>query len=432
MLRIVLTIFLVISVFLPNAAYICTASANDAIAGAEYFTVKIVVATEYPFGEESKGTAYGAGFLVDRKRGWLLTNAHVAGRSPSFVRISFKDRPYVKAEKVYVDTHLDMAVLKIDPSAIPREATPAPLQCAKEYSPGRPVIAFGHPWSLDYTATRGIISGTKVSQGVEALQTDAALNPGNSGGALIDAQTGFVVGINEGGISRKLSQGLHFAVPIRLVCTVLELLKQEKEPAPPILPISFATTERDKELVVGKVKDVWSQKLKIGDRILAVDGDQSARTASRVLDHLRGKDRITLLVERNAKKHEVLVEIPHEKDVLKRRGIHVSGMIIGQKVNDEADPNKMYVQFVDNASLAEQSCFYPNYQISSIDAIAIDSYQKLLKVLIERDGQEAEFIVRREHYSRTLEWYDYVVRKLRVEHIFEITEKGANLQGASH
>ncbi|MEJ2125196.1 MAG: trypsin-like peptidase domain-containing protein [Alphaproteobacteria bacterium] len=425
MLRIITVMVIVTLVFLHNTIYTRTAFANDAITDAEHFTVKIVVATEYPFGDESKGTAYGAGFLVDRKRGWILTNAHVAGRSPSSVRISFKDRPYVKAEKLHVDTHLDMAVLKIDPSVIPHEATPAPLQCAKEYPPGRPVIAFGHPWSLNYTATRGIISGTKVSRGVEALQTDAALNPGNSGGALIDAQTGFVVGINEASISRKLSQGLHFAVPIKLVCTVLDLLKQEKEPAPPILPISFGTTVRDKELVVSKVKDVWSQKLKIGDRILAVDGDRSARTVSRALDHMRGKDRVTLLVERNTKKHEVFVEIPRKKDVLKRRGIHVSGMIIGQKVNDEADPNKMYVQFVDDASLAEQSLFYRNDQISAIDAITIDSYEKLLKVLTQRNGREAEFIIKREHYSHTLEWYDYVVRKLRVEHIFEITENGA-------
>lgn len=432
MFRIIQVIIFITSAFLCNATYINAAFANDAIAGAVYYTVKIAAVTEYPFGEESKGTAHGAGFLVDRKRGWILTNAHVAGRSPSFVRISFKDRSYVKAEKVYVDTHLDMAVLKIDPSAIPQEVTPAPLQCAEEYPPGRPVIAFGHPWSLDYTATRGIISGTKVSQGVEALQTDAALNPGNSGGPLIDAQTGFVVGINEGSISGKVSQGLHFAVPIKLACTVLDLLKQGKEPAPPILPISFATTVRDKELVVSKVKDVWSQKLKIGDRILAVDGDQSARTASRVLDHMRGKDRVTLLIERHTKKHEVPVEIPHEKDVLKRRGIHVSGMIIGQKVNDEADPNKMYVQFVDDASLAEQGRFYPNDQITAIDAIAIDSYEKLLKVLAQRDGQEAEFIIRREHYSQYLEWYDYVVRKLNVEYIFEITENGANPQGVSH
>ena len=80
---------------------------------------------------------------------------------------------------------------------------------------------------MDFTATRGIISGAKVSHGAEFLQTDAALNPGNSGGPLIDAETGLIVGINAGSLKDKNTEGLHFAVPIKLVCTILDLLKQE-------------------------------------------------------------------------------------------------------------------------------------------------------------------------------------------------------------
>ena len=60
----------------------------------------------------------------------------------------------------------------------------AKLKCDGEPAAGRAVIAYGHPWGLDFTATRGIISGTKPRDGEEKLQTDAALNPGNSGGAL--------------------------------------------------------------------------------------------------------------------------------------------------------------------------------------------------------------------------------------------------------
>src|SRR5262249_6815509 len=166
--------------------------------------------------------------------------------------------PFAKADKIYVDNHLDVAVLKIDPASIPAYATAGELQCAAEYPPGRPVIAFGHPWSLDYTATRGIISGVKVSEGAESLQTDAALNPGNSGGPLIDAETGLIVGINASGV--RGAEGLHFAVPIKFVCTILDLLKQGKEPAPPRLPVLFAATLHDKELAVARVTGEWSQK----------------------------------------------------------------------------------------------------------------------------------------------------------------------------
>ena len=82
------------------AFYASSAAASDVIADAGLFTVKIVTAIAYPFEQEFKGTASGAGFLVDRERGWILTNAHVAGRSPSSVQVSFNSHPFERAEKI--------------------------------------------------------------------------------------------------------------------------------------------------------------------------------------------------------------------------------------------------------------------------------------------------------------------------------------------
>lgn len=226
------------------------ARANDVIETAARYTVKITTAIDYAFGNERKGTARGSGFLVDRERGWLLTNAHVVGKSPSTLRASFKDRPYAKADKVHVDNQLDLAVIRIDPDKIRDTAAVAPLNCDAELRPGMAVVAFGHPWGLDYTATRGIVSGVKTLDGQEALQTDAALNPGNSGGPLIDAQTGRVIAVNAATLNKSVSEGLNFAVPIRHACVVLDLLRAGKDPAPPLLPVTFATTSRERELVV--------------------------------------------------------------------------------------------------------------------------------------------------------------------------------------
>jgi serine protease Do len=414
-----------------HAAILCLimpvspAFAKDVIADANRFTAKIITAISFPFEQESKGTVLGAGFLADRERGWILTNAHVAGRSPSLVRVGFNGHPFVKAAKVYVDNHLDVAVLKIEPASIPQHATAGELQCAAEYPPGRPVIAFGHPWSLDYTATRGIISGVKVSAGAESLQTDAALNPGNSGGPLIDAETGLIVGINKSGFKGRGAEGVHFAVPIKLVCTILDLLRQGKEPAPPAVPLLFAAPLHDGELVVAKVTGDWSQKFKTGDRVLAIDGDQSSRTLSRVLDRMRGKDRVTFIVERSGQKQEIAVEVPQEKDLMKRRGVHVSGMIIGPAVAPEAKPNKMYIHFIDDASLAEQAQLHPGDQVTSIDGILTDRYETVLNALKERRGQAAEFVVRRlRHPVQGSGSYDYLVRQLEVKDVFEVTESG--------
>jgi serine protease Do len=401
-----------------------SASARDVIADAGLFTVKIVVAIAYPFENDFRGTATGAGFLVDRERGWILTNAHVAGRSPSAIQIRFNGYPYERAEKIYVDNHLDVAILRIEPSKIPKNVIAAPLQCAAEYPPGRAVIAFGHPWSLDYTATRGIISGVKISQGAEALQTDAALNPGNSGGPLIDAETGLIAGINVASIAGPGTEGLHFAIPIKLVCTILDILKRDKEPAPPILPISFATTFDHTKLIVAKVKKEWSQKFKIGDRVLAVDGDRSCRNVSRVLDHMRGKVRVTFTLARNAKEQDVVVDVPGEKDLLRRRGVQVSGMTIGEADIPESKSDEMYIHFVDQASLAERGAFRPGDQIASIDGIVCDSYEATLKALGERNGKEAEFIVKRERLPQGSQVYDYKAMQLLVQDVFEVTESG--------
>jgi len=286
--------------------------ALDAIEAAGRYTVKITTAVDFAFGDEKRGTWRGAGFLVDRARGWVLTNAHVAMKSPSKIRISFKDRAYGSAEKFYVDNRLDLAVLRIDPAKIPAEALAANLECEGEPAAGLPVIAFGHPWNLDYTATRGIVSGTKVRDGEEFLQTDAALNPGNSGGALIDAQSGVVVGVNTSRLGP--SEGLNFAVPAKLACRILRLLAQGKDPAPPIMPAAFATTSKERELVVADTRDEWSNLLRPGDRILAVDGDETTLFESRFLSHLRGAEKVEVRIRRGDKILSLELVVPKAKD----------------------------------------------------------------------------------------------------------------------
>jgi len=383
--------------------------------------VKTTTAVDYPFGSDHKTTGRGAGFLIDRERGWILTNAHVAKRSPSNIRVSFQNHPYVGASKVYVDNHLDMAVIKVDPKLIPQESQNAKLNCADEPKAGLPVIAFGHPWGLDYTATRGIVSGSKDIDGVENLQTDAALNPGNSGGPLIDEQTGIVVGINASGLTK--SEGLNFAVPIRLVCTIVDLLRENKDPSPPIIPISFATTLKERELVVASVKEDWAQNINTGDRILAVNGDKSARYISRLVDKIRGADKVTFTISRNGKTLDVPVNVPEGRDQVKRLGVFVSGMTIGSTTITGNDKNQMFIQFIDDASEAEQSQFLEGDIVTSIDGMETKSHQDVLAALDGKLDKRVEIIFKRER-SKSSNRYDYMVRSLDVTSMAIIDENG--------
>ncbi len=400
------------------------ALANDVIEAAGRYTVKITTAVDYSFGSEKKGTWRGSGFLVDRERGWILTNAHVAGKSPSTVRVSFKDRPYSKVEKIYVDNQLDLAVLRVDPTNIPAEAIVAAMKCEGEPAAGLPVIAFGHPWGLDYTATRGIVSGTKSLEGEEALQTDAALNPGNSGGALLDAETGVVVGVNASGFSKSVTEGLNFAVPAKQACTVLNLLKQGKNPAPPILPVTFATTSKERELVVAQSDGDWAGVLKPGDRILAVNGDQTARFSTRFVSYFRGGEPVQVQIRRGTETKTVELAALTRRDPVKRLGVHVSGMVIGRSTITGADPNVMWVQFLDDASVAEQAQFREGYQVLSIDGVTVKSHEDILAALKGREGSDVEVIVRQPRFTLISGRYDYYVRTLEVRDIFVVDENG--------
>ena len=402
------------------------AVAGDVIEDASRFTVKTMTAIEYAFGSESKGAFRGSGFLVDRERGWILTNAHVVGRSPSTIRINFKDQPRVTAKKVYIDSHLDLAVVAVPTASIPAESTAAQLECDSSPQAGREVIAFGHPWGLDFTATRGIISGTKLIGGVEAVQTDAALNPGNSGGPLIDAATGKIVGINRATYSKSKAEGLSFAVPMKLVCTVLDLLRAGRDPAPPVMPVTFASSFNEGELIVAKAGAMWSNDLRPGDRIVAVDGQKQTGYASRVIDRLRGNEKTTFTISREGIVRDVLLDVPEKRDHVTRYGILTSGMIIGPSTLRTEDQTEMYVQMVDDASLAEQAQIHSGDIVSSIDGVLVRSTADVENALKGKAGKEVEVIVKRER-ERNASRVDFLVRRVEVEEIRIVTEQGMHV-----
>ncbi len=161
--------------------------------------------------DEGRGSAF---FIAPDK---LLTNAHVVGRN-AWVRLKTQDNGEIDATVDSVDADYDVAVLKIRQP----KATQAvlPLGSMEQTRTGEQVIAIGSPLGmLQNTVTQGILSGYRQIGPVIYLQTDAALNPGNSGGPLMDAK-GTVVGINSAVI--KGAQGLNFAIAINHAKAMLE------------------------------------------------------------------------------------------------------------------------------------------------------------------------------------------------------------------
>jgi serine protease Do len=166
----------------------------------------------------------GSGFIVD-PNGIVLTNAHVVDGADE-VRVRLTDRREFKGKVLGTDKATDIAVVKIDATGLPAVKIGDP----RSVKVGEWVLAIGSPFGFENTVTAGIVSGTSRSLPdgtyVPFIQTDAAVNPGNSGGPLFNLK-GEVIGINSQIYSRTGGyQGLSFAIPVDVAWNVKDQLVQ--------------------------------------------------------------------------------------------------------------------------------------------------------------------------------------------------------------
>jgi serine protease Do len=178
---------------------------------------------------EQKQHALGTGVIFD-PRGYIVTNNHVIEHA-SKVEVMLPDHRNFKAKAVGADPDTDIAVLKIDDHGLPAIS----FGDSSTLHVGDTVMAFGNPFGLSFTVTRGIVSALGRSEGrIEAvqdfIQTDAAINPGNSGGALVNVRAE-LIGINTAILSGNSGAGgeggfigIGFAIPINMAKRVMESL----------------------------------------------------------------------------------------------------------------------------------------------------------------------------------------------------------------
>jgi S1-C subfamily serine protease len=187
-----------------------------------------------PFGPPGSEVqrSLGSGFVID-KAGYIVTNYHVVANAQS-VHVSFSNNDSMKAQIVGKDPATDVALLKVEASS--RALKPLSLGDSDRVLVGDQVAAIGNPLGLDRSITLGIVSalhrsltspeGTPIDR---VIQTDAALNHGNSGGPLLNAQ-GQVVGVSSAvstGDSGETNTGIGFAIPINTVRDVVAELKAQ-------------------------------------------------------------------------------------------------------------------------------------------------------------------------------------------------------------
>jgi putative serine protease PepD len=233
-----------------------------------------------PFGQGGSQTATGSGFVVDAK-GHIVTAAHVVDGASS-VKVAFSDGTTRTATVVGKDDATDVAVLKIDPSGLTLH--PLALGRSAGLTVGDQLVAIGSPFGYPESVSTGIVSGLdrtiQAPNGftvAHAIQTDAALNPGNSGGPILDS-SGRVIGIADqiatNGSSEQ-SSGVGFAVPIDLVSGELSALESGKTVHHAYLGVSSSDSTTATGALVGAVapdSPAAAAGVRTGDIITAVDG----------------------------------------------------------------------------------------------------------------------------------------------------------------
>ncbi len=206
------------------------AAAAETPATTRGLSVEQVVKRESPAvvlisNETAQGGSLGSGFLID-DQGHVVTNAHVVDGATK-TTVTFQDGTEGKGTILGVDKSTDVAVIKV--SKVPAGVHPVPLGNSGDLTVGQDVVAIGNPYGYSGTATTGIVSALKRAiqspSGFtiqNAIQTDAAINQGNSGGPLFD-NDGRVIGINSQIASENGGNvGIGFAVPIDTVRPIVD------------------------------------------------------------------------------------------------------------------------------------------------------------------------------------------------------------------
>ncbi len=169
-------------------------------------------------------TSFASAVIIDPE-GYMVTNYHVVAEAAE-IRIQLSDGRVTEPETVGVDRETDLALLKINLGTVPA----VPLGSSSALRIGDVVLAIGNPYGLSKTVTQGIVSATgrgllSLATFENFIQTDAAINAGNSGGALVNTR-GELIGINTAVLAQDSgTEGIGFAIPIDLVRGVVEQIK---------------------------------------------------------------------------------------------------------------------------------------------------------------------------------------------------------------
>jgi S1-C subfamily serine protease len=286
-----------------------------------------------PFtGPSTEDSSIGTGFIVEAD-GLVLTNKHVVAANNARYRVILKDGTDYEVQEIHRDPFVDLAILKINTSGLPTVT----LGDSSVLKVGQTAVAIGNALGkFSNTVTVGVISG--IGRGITAssglgqsevlddvVQTDAALNPGNSGGPLLNL-SGEVVGINVATTSG--AENIGFSIPVNAIKPVLDDFKVKGRVVRPFLGVEYVIVTEDLSVLRDLPQGAFIQRvvedtpaaeagLKAGDIIVKIDGEDinEKNTLAQMIRRHKVGDKMVLMVDRNGQELELtatLGEAPSE------------------------------------------------------------------------------------------------------------------------
>lgn len=343
----------------------------------------------------------GSGVVVEAEHGYVLTNYHVIENADE-VRVTLQDGRELVAEVIGYDTETDVAVVKIDPKGL----TAIPMADSEDLRVGDFVVAIGNPFGLGQTVTSGIVSALgRSGLGIESyedfIQTDAAINVGNSGGALVNLR-GELVGLNTailgGGGGNRGNIGIGFAIPVNMAKGVMEQLIKHGEVRRGRLGIQAQDLTQELAVALGireqvgvvvtlVEKDSPAERagVVVGDLIVEVDGKAVRRVddVRNVVGLVPIGETIDLRIVREGRERRVKALVEPAR-VIRIDGEQLSPRLAGAELSDieQSELGRGDVQAVAVTEVAEGSpAWYAGLRqgdlILSVNRVAVKSLEDL-------------------------------------------------------
>lgn len=356
---------------------------------------------------DPNGQASGSGVIVDAD-GYIVTNYHVV-KNADAIQVVFYDKHTAIAELVATDPSTDIAVLKVDMKDLPN----VKYGDSDSVRVGDWVMAVGNPFDLASTVTAGIVSakgrkidilGENASTPVESfIQTDAAVNPGNSGGALVNLK-GELIGINTAiATPTGTFAGYSFAVPVNIVKKVVADLKKYGIVQRAYLGIEVDVTKEDVGGVyVSNVVDGSGAKdadVQVGDIVTHINKApiNSFPELQEQLSKYGPGEKVNVSIIRNKERKNIVVQLKNQKgnteivkkeinEVVKSLGIETED-VSGKEADYYNVDGGVKVTGIKNGKIYQQTRIKEGFIITAIDDKKIVNYNDLAKILSDKNGK---------------------------------------------